>query len=151
MKYYILYLLLMILIYGILVSCFSGIKVTEFDISMPNTPQIIINNLKNYLMWTVCFIIWPVNFLFETTVLSFSIKTGIVNLGFIGTLAKLWKHGVIEFPNMCLYQLLSLRLLYFWWKDKKISTVYHYMLANKKIYCYSGILIVIAGLIEGML
>ena len=149
-KYYLLYLLFVVMLYCILIIFLPSVKVAEFDTSIPSARQIIVHNLKNYLMWSVSFITWPLNFLFESFVLSFNIKTGIANLGGEGTFIKLWKHGIIEFPNMCLYQFLSIRLLYFWRKDKRLSTVYDYVLSNKRIYCCSALLIFVAGMIEGM-
>ncbi len=73
-KYYLLYLLFVVMLYCILIIFLPSVKVAEFDTSIPSARQIIVHNLKNYLMWSVSFITWPLNFLFESFVLSFNIK-----------------------------------------------------------------------------
>ncbi|MDR2660830.1 MAG: stage II sporulation protein M, partial [Lactobacillaceae bacterium] len=63
---------------------------------------------------------------------------------------KIWRHGLIEIPTVFLYQLTSLKLLYIWWKNKKIITIKKYYIENWKLYFLITILIVVAGIIEGI-
>lgn len=150
LKTYVKYLLFMLLVFFTLITLFDGMKVSEFDKSIEPMFSIIWHNLLLFLQWQILFILTPLYWIYETLILSFVIKTGIVTFGFEQALDKLWRHGIIEIPNMFLYQILSLRLLYFWWKNKSFATIKNYFFDNKKIYLVSACLILFAGIIEGI-
>ncbi|MFG5432835.1 hypothetical protein ACFJXP_11155 [Enterococcus faecalis] len=147
---YLIYFFLMIFIYVILIAFLPGQVVTEFDREKITTIQIIYHNLTIFFKWQVLFIFSPVYWLFETFVLSWTIKTGINTFGVMQAFQKIFKHGIIEIPNMFLYQLLSIRLFYFWWKKKKFKLVIEYVRDNINLYTLSIAAIIISGLIEGM-
>lgn len=149
-KIYLKYCLLMMIVYGVLISVFNGQKVTQFDVEIEPMFRIIIHNFILSVKWQVLFILSPFYWLFETLVLSWMIKSGVITFGLTQAMDKLWRHGIIEIPNMFLFQLLSFRLLYFWWKNKSFVTIKQYIEENKKIYLLSMVLIVVAGIIEGI-
>jgi uncharacterized membrane protein SpoIIM required for sporulation len=144
------YCIVMIIIYLLLINMFNGQKVVEFDAKMETSGSIIYHNFMLFVKWQIVFVLSPIYWLFETLVLSWMIKSGVVTFGLAQAFEKLWRHGLIEIPNMFLYQLLSFRLLYFWWKNKSFTTIKEYVRENKNVYLLSGILILIAGMIEGI-
>ncbi|MBP1042912.1 hypothetical protein I6N95_18005 [Vagococcus sp. BWB3-3] len=152
-KVYLKYFFLMSVIFYLLIINFKGLiglKEADFDEVTVSGIEIIFHNLMLYIKWQVFFLLSPIFFVFETLVLSWSIKTGIVTFGLDQAIDKLWRHGIIEIPNMFLYQLLSFRLLYYWWKNKSFATIKEYIKENKKIYLLSGLLIIGSGIIEGI-
>lgn len=149
-KIYLIYCLIMMIVFFILINAFKGQKVIIFDKETESMFQIIFHNFMLFIKWEILFILSPIYWLFETLVLSWMIKTGVITFGLSEAIDRLWRHGIIEIPNMFLYQLLSFRLLYFWWKDKSLTTIKKYLWVNKKFYLLSVVLILAAGIIEGI-
>lgn len=67
------------------------------------------------------------------------------------TIFLLWKHGVIELPNLILYMYLSYKAFYHMLKNPKFKTLISYFNENKYVYLISYLLVIIAGIVEGLI
>lgn len=144
------YSCVMLFIYLLLINLFSGQVVTSFDKEKFSTLEIIIHNVAIFLRWQISFIFTPLYWLFETLVLSWTLKTGIVTFGLAEAFQKIFRHGIIEIPSIFLYQLLALSLFYHWLKNKSFKTIVEYLKVNKDLYLLSLMLIIISGVVEGI-
>jgi len=149
-KKYLKFFFIVSTVYLLLITIFKGQKGSEFDTTTISSFQIISHNFVLFLKWQFLFILSPIYFIFETLVLSWTIKIGIITFGLLPAIDKLWRHGLIEIPNLFLYQFLALRLFYYWWKNKSFVIIKEYVNENKKNYLLSMLLIVGAGIVEGI-
>ncbi|MDR0614884.1 MAG: stage II sporulation protein M [Lactobacillales bacterium] len=111
--------------------------------------EILYHNLVNYMQY-LFFPVAPLLIFKDDLVLSFLISQSIADFGIIQTVRHLLPHGLIELPNILLYQFLSLKFFYQWWmQKKKILFITKYFRDNQKFYLFSLFLLFIAALIEG--
>lgn len=113
--------------------------------------EIIINNLKNFFQYLTFFFISPVLVIVDIFIIVYQIWLGINVFGGEHTFILLFMHGIIEFPNMVLYMLLSLKCMVVFYKKFNLDDVFIFMKDNYKLYILSIINIILAGLIEGMI
>ncbi|MDR3156454.1 MAG: stage II sporulation protein M [Lactobacillales bacterium] len=111
---------------------------------------IIKNNLINFCQY-LCFPLSPIWILFDDIHLSFLVTTAIQTIGVKTTVIHLLPHGLIELPNLFLYQFLSIKLMRITitcFKNKQLSFLKE-VKSLKGYYCFSLVLLIIAAMIEG--
>ncbi|EGO8523696.1 hypothetical protein [Enterococcus faecalis] len=129
----------------------NGISIKSIDYGVRYALEIIFNNTKNFLQYILLFPIVPLLILYELFMMSFQTWISINNVGGFETFQLLYKHGIIELPNMFLYMFLSLNCCIIFFKNFSIIDVIDFIKQNKKTYVFSYMLICISGIIEGMI
>lgn len=129
----------------------NGISIKNIDYGTSYTLEIIVNNTKNFLQYILLFPIVPFLILYELFIISFQTWISVNSVGGIETFQLLYKHGIIELPNMFLYMFLSLNCCIIFFKNFSIIDVLYFIKQNKKTYLFSYVLICISGIIEGMI
>jgi uncharacterized membrane protein SpoIIM required for sporulation len=155
-KQYLLFSFLSLLLFFVLIIFFLKVKFISpsGNYNFPEKgfnyfSKILYHNLINYVQY-LFFPAVPLLIFKDDFILSFLISQSIVDFGIIKTAKHLLPHGLIELPNIFLYQFLSLKFLYQWWiQKKKLSFIAKYFKDNQKYYLFSLFLLFIAALIEG--
>ena len=126
--------------------------VTAPDNSIHRAAQIIYNNTKNFLGYLILFVLFPINVFWDLVFTSWSIAVSFHAQGVSGTFEHLFLHGIIELPNAMMYTYLSANAFIRLCKDKDfgISQYWQYISERKQYYFMSFLLIIIAGLVEGL-
>lgn len=106
-------------------------------------------NLTNFTMYLIGFLISPLAQVMDFGGSSFVITMGFRTLGAEEALGKLIPHGLLEFPNMLLYQGISQYVLFTLVYTKSIKTALGVMKKAIPYYLISLAILVIAALIEG--
>lgn len=127
----------------------ASIKSVKYGVSY--SLEIIANNTRNFVQYILLFPIVPVLILYELFMISFQVWISVNNVGIFETFKLLFKHGVVELPNMFLYMFLSLNCCIIFFKRFNVIDVFKAIKQNKKIYIFSYILVCISGIIEGMI
>lgn len=125
-------------------------NINEVTYNLNYSISIIQNNLRNFLQYFLLFLLSPIMIIFDIVINVYQIYVGIENIGTKQTFLLLYKHGLIEIPNMLLYMYLSIKCFYSLIKHKKLKIIFVFWKSNFKLYIISFVLIIIAGLIEGM-
>ncbi len=126
--------------------------VTKRDHSWQIVGSIIQNNMLNYFIYLILFVIYPINIMLDMVNTAWSIAVSLHAQGIGNTVMHLVFHGIIEVPNMMAYTYLSFCAFVSVVKKKKfgLSEYLNYIKKKKKYYIGCFILIVIAGVIEGL-
>lgn len=112
---------------------------------------IIKNNLLNFLQYTILFIFSPVFIIFDVLSTVFQVYVSVRSKGSAETGMLLYKHGIIEIPNIILYMLLSFKTCICFLKNKNLKSIIGFWRTNIHVYMLSLVLIILAGFIEGMI
>ncbi len=140
--------LFLVFIFDIPVS--NDTSVNLIDYGFQYSLSIIVNNLRNFFQYILFFFISPLLIIIDLFILVYQMWLGINVHGGESVFLLLYRHGIIEFPNMILYMLLSLKCMYIFYKRFSLDDVFAFMRNNYKLYLFSIINVIIAGLIEGM-
>lgn len=107
------------------------------------------HNLRNFIMYILGFLVSPILQLTDFAGSAFHIAIAYRNLGSEETISKLIPHGLLEFPNMLLYQGMSQYLLFTLLFTKSIRATLSLMKKMIPLYLLSLIILVIAAVLEG--
>ncbi|GEL67099.1 hypothetical protein MPS01_12540 [Marinilactibacillus psychrotolerans] len=125
--------------------------ITETSYGTRYAIEIIINNLKNFSQYFFFFFISPLLIIIDLCNLVYQVWLGINVYGGENTFLLLYRHGIIEFPNMILYVFLSLKCMLIFYKKFNMNDVFCFIKLNYKLYIFSIVNVVLAGIIEGMI
>lgn len=107
------------------------------------------HNLKNYFMYLLGFFVSPILQISDFGMSTILITIGFRGLGATEALQRLIPHGILEFPNMLLYQGMSQYVLFTLIFSKSIKVT---LLAMKKmipLYIVSLMILIVAAILEG--
>lgn len=118
-----------------------------------NAEDIVCNNIMNFMGYIIMYPIFPVLFITDLLFSSWTIAVSIVGQGATKTILLLMPHGMIEIPNFLIFTYFSYRNFLLFWKKGNISLrIYSTrILTNWRVICVCMVLILIAGLVEGII
>lgn len=155
--YAVAYLLVLVLfIWGITeLLDFSGMvegSSQEAALEFKETDIIIKNNMKNLLGYIVLFPIFPAVLFIDFFSMGMSVAMSLYIRGIAETMVLLIPHAIIEIPNFLLYTYLSRVSCKHFWKDGSGNKVKYWQRIRGywKRYAVCGIVIIAAGIIEGV-
>lgn len=146
------------------IFCISVISLGVFlgfiintDLFNPETPSlnnefmfvVLSHNLRNFIMYILGFMFSPILQLLDLGGSAFQITLGFRILGVEEGLSRLIPHGLLEFPNMLLYQGMSQYLLFTLIFTRSIKYMLSILKKMIPLYLISLIILVIAAIIEG--
>lgn len=131
----------------------SDLKMEVIERNLTMSMNIIKNNLINYCGYLCAFIFWPLFLFIDISFNAWSISVSLKAVGITETLKHLLIHGIIEIPNSMMYTYLAHGAFIKFFKEKKfgLKEYFKYICDRKGIYSVCFILVIIAGLIEGLL
>jgi uncharacterized membrane protein SpoIIM required for sporulation len=147
-----------IFIYVMLILVFKNVFIIDKNMiinhaspSIEYSIRIICNNMKNLLCYLIIFPLMPILLLFDLVSTSWAIVVSLEIKGVTYTFFRIAPHGIIEIPNFLLYSYISYEMMREFYKgilkkDFNLSKLLEY----KKFILINIILVVIAGLIEGL-
>nr|WP_277717622.1 stage II sporulation protein M [Priestia flexa]WEZ10398.1 stage II sporulation protein M [Priestia flexa]WEZ10408.1 stage II sporulation protein M [Priestia flexa] len=132
-------------------------RIVNIDLFDPKAPSlnnefmflVLSHNLRNFVMYILGFILSPILQLLDFGGSAFQITLGSRMLGVDETLRKLIPHGLLEFPNMLLYQGMSQYLLFTLIFTRSIKCTLSTWKKMIPLYLISLIILVVAAIIEG--
>ncbi|MGG0690981.1 stage II sporulation protein M [Bacillus inaquosorum] len=107
------------------------------------------HNLRNFIMYLLAFIVSPILQLLDFGGSAFQITIGFRTLGTQEALNRLIPHGLLEFPNMLLYQGISQYMLFTLIFTRSIKMTLDVMKKMIPFYLLSLIILIIAAILEG--
>lgn len=125
-----------------------------FEAAPPTSGQdfmsvVLMHNLTNFGMYLLGFLFSPLFQIMDFGGSSFVITMGFRTLGAQEALDKLIPHGLLEFPNMLLYQGISQYVLFTLIYTKSIKAALFVMKKMIPYYVLSLVILIIAAFIEG--
>lgn len=120
------------------------------EYSFEYAKTIIYHNFNNFLQYFLLFMIAPLLIIIDLSFNVFQIYISNSTKGWHSTIRLLFPHFFIEVPNMCLYMCLSYNCLKVIYKERNIKALIKYWKENRLLYGTSIVLIIFAGLVEGM-
>ncbi|GAQ19735.1 membrane protein [Oceanobacillus picturae] len=109
------------------------------------------HNLRNFALYILGFLVSPILQIFDFGGSAFQITLGFRIYGAEEGLNRLIPHGVLEFPNMLLYQGISQYLLWTLIFTKSIEVTLSLMKKLIPVYILSLIILIIAAIVEGFI
>ncbi len=139
-------------------SMFFGVSGKELEIaeqphSFGRAIQIIGNNLLNYTGYLLTFLLYPLYIFLDLTLNAWSISVSLKAQGAGETFRHLILHGILELPNSILYTFLSFGAFRKLCREKNfgIRAYIRYVADRRVFYILSLLLVIAAGLTEGLL
>ncbi|MCD8915292.1 stage II sporulation protein M [Staphylococcus simulans] len=158
-KEYLLYSVIIIIINVFMYMFFKSVmnldgssnihKTNEYG--WPYAINIIMNNTQHYIQYLVLFLFSPFFILVDSFLITLQLYISIETRGIANTVTLMWKHSLIEIPNMLLFMSLSIKALTTVYKEKDWKSLFIYFKENSSLYLLSLILVIVAGLIEGLM
>ncbi|WP_213818657.1 stage II sporulation protein M [Garciella nitratireducens] len=148
---YILLYVLMVILYNKLFTLDEHIYSVPKENSIELAVSIILNNLKNLLMYIIFFPLMPLFWCIDFITTTWAIFVSIESVGISVTIFKLLPHGLIEVPNYTLYSSISFLMMRDFYKNLKKSMSVTYFCRYRRIIFINVILVIFAGLVEGLL
>lgn len=136
------------------------IQISESDLEIVRQPnslarsfEIIRNNLINYIGYLITFLLYPLYICLDLCANAWSISISLKAQGVAGTCRHLLVHGMIELPNAILYTYLSFSAFIRMCKEKGfgMQEYIRYVYERKGYYILCFVLVIAAGLAEGLL
>ncbi len=135
--------------FGIEDSFTSNFKENSVQLSL----KIIKQNSINFFQYIVLAPIMPIFYMLDCIITAWSISISIDVNGLKETISHIVPHGIVEIPNFCLYTYVSYRIMRNFYKNfnRKDYDIFKEIKSYKNILFINIVLIIIAGLIEGIL
>jgi uncharacterized membrane protein SpoIIM required for sporulation len=138
------------------IGVFFG-NIVNKDLFNPEPPSldhdfmflVLSHNLRNFAMYFLAFLISPILQMLDFGGSAFAITIGFRTLGAEEALNRLIPHGLLEFPNMLLYQGISQYVLFTLIYTRSIKTTLGVMKKMIPFYLLSLAILVIAAILEG--
>lgn len=121
--------------------------------SIERSVEIIKNNIINYLGYLIGFVLSPFFVFLDICINAWCISVSLHAQGLLVTLRHLSFHGVLELPNAIFYSFLSVSACVRLFREKNfgIKSYINYVKLRKGVYLLCMLMVIIAGLIEGLI